>query len=209
MNKTAAVILAGGLSSRMGGGDKWLLELGTQRLVDRVIERITPQVDGVVVNANGDAGRSDLGTLPVVPDSIEGFAGPLAGVLAGMDWAADNGFQSLISVAADTPFFPEDLAEKLQTGAQMKKLPLAMAVTYGDADRDGFSRHPTFGLWDVSLRNDLRKALNEGVRKVVQWTSAKGCANVVFDVQEFDPFFNVNRPEDMARAELMIKEYGL
>jgi molybdopterin-guanine dinucleotide biosynthesis protein A len=209
MTKTVAVILAGGLSTRMGGGDKWLLDLGGQRLIDRVTARIASQVDDIVLNVNGDLDRLDIGDINTISDSIDGFAGPLAGVLAGMDWAAKHGATTLISVAADTPFFPLDLVSTLRTGVEDEQQPLGMAVTYENVDKDGFSRHPTFGLWDVALADDLRAALTDGVRKVVQWTNAKGCANVPFSIDPFDPFFNVNSPDDMARAEMMIKEFSL
>ncbi|MCP5086942.1 MAG: molybdenum cofactor guanylyltransferase MobA [Rhodobacteraceae bacterium] len=207
MDEPLGVVLAGGLSSRMGGGDKGLLELGGKSLMRRVIDRLASQVDKIALNANGEAERFAEFSLPVIADSIEGFAGPLAGVLAGMDWAADRGASHIVTVAADTPFFPPDLVEKLSVGAKQAGTPLAMAVT-PDPQR-GTSRHPTFGLWPVDLRDDLRAALNDGVRRVAQWTSAHGCAEIVFDAAPFDPFFNVNTPEDMVRAEQMLQEFAL
>ncbi len=189
---TCAVILAGGQANRMGGGDKGRLMLGEQSLIERVIERISPQVDAVVLNANGDPSRfEDLG-LPVVADSIPDYPGPLAGVLAGMDWAAEQGHDWLISVAADTPSFPLDLAERLAEG----DTPVVLAAT-PDSDR-GRLPQPTFGRWRVSLRDDLRAALNDGVRKIRQWTQAQGESLVVFGP---DDFFNINTPEDLAWAE--------
>lgn len=203
MIEPVGVILAGGLSSRMGGGDKGLLALGGVSLVGRVRVRLQRQVGTVILNANGDADRFDGLGLPVEPDSIAGFAGPLAGVLAGMDWAANAGASHIVTVAADTPFFPTDLVERLlETGSD-----LAMAVT-PDPER-GQARHPTFGLWPVAARADLRAALKDGVRKVVQWTQPRGCANVEFSATPFDPFFNVNTPEDLAKAEAMIAEFDL
>ena len=191
-----AVILAGGQANRMGGGDKGRLMLGDQSLIQRVIERITPQVDAVVLNANGDLGRfEDLG-LPVVADSIEGFPGPLAGVLAGMDWAAEQGHEWLISVAADTPSFPRDLAARLAE----HDTPVVVAAT-PDPER-GRLPQPTFGRWRVALRDDLRAALNEGVRKIRQWTQAQGETLVVFDEGDF---FNINTPDDLAWAEQHLK----
>lgn len=187
-----AVILAGGQANRMGGGDKGRLMLGDQSLIERVIERITPQVHSVVLNANGDLSRfADLG-LPVVADSIGDFPGPLAGVLAGMDWAAEQGHDWLISVAADTPCFPLDLAQRLAE----KDTPVVLAAT-PDPDR-GRLPQPTFGRWKVALRHDLRAALNDGVRKIRQWTQAQGESLVVFGP---DDFFNINTPEDLAWAE--------
>jgi molybdenum cofactor guanylyltransferase len=187
-----AVILAGGQANRMGGGDKGRLMLGDQSLIERVIERITPQVHSVVLNANGDPSRfADLG-LPVVADSVSDFPGPLAGVLAGMDWAAEQGHDWLISVAADTPCFPLDLAKRLAEG----DTPVVLAAT-PDPDR-GRLPQPTFGRWNVALRHDLRAALKDGVRKIRQWTQAQGESLVVFDQ---DDFFNINTPEDLAWAE--------
>jgi molybdopterin-guanine dinucleotide biosynthesis protein A len=191
-----AVILAGGQANRMGGGDKGRLMLGDQSLIQRVIERITPQVDAVVLNANGDLSRFDDLELPVVADSIEGFPGPLAGVLAGMDWAAEQGHEWLISVAADTPSFPRDLAARLAE----HDTPVVLAAT-PDPER-GRLPQPTFGRWRVALRHDLRAALNEGVRKIRQWTQAQGETLVVFDEGDF---FNINTPDDLAWAEQHLK----
>ena len=191
-----AVILAGGQATRMGGGDKGRLMLGDQSLIQRVIERITPQVDAVVLNANGDLSRFDDLELPVVADSIEGFPGPLAGVLAGMDWAAEQGHEWLISVAADTPSFPRDLAARLAE----HDTPVVLAAT-PDPER-GRLPQPTFGRWRVALRDDLRAALNEGVRKIRQWTQAQGETLVVFDEGDF---FNINTPDDLAWAEQHLK----
>lgn len=203
--KVVGVILAGGKSSRMGGGDKSLLDLGGKTVLSRVIARLGAQVDTIVLNANGDAARFEEYGLPVVPDSIEGFAGPLAGVLAGMDWAHEQGADYILTVAADTPFFPDHLLVGLQMAKESEHTPLVMAMT-PDPERK-FARHPTFGLWSVDLREDLRQALDDGVRKVVQWTKPHGCAEIVFDFDDGDPFFNVNTPEDMIVAQGMLKEF--
>ncbi len=201
------VILAGGLSSRMGGGDKGLLDLKGQTLLSRVIGRLRPQVGDMVLNANGDAGRFAGYGLDVIADTLPDFPGPLAGVLAGMEAAKARGHTHIVTVAADTPFFPPDLAIRLIEAAAREGLPLSMAVT-PDPER-GFARHPTFGLWPVALADDLRAALQDGMRKIVLWTSAHGLAKVEFAADPFDPFFNVNTPEDMKRAEAMIAEFGL
>ena len=191
-----AVILAGGQANRMGGGDKGRLMLGDQSLIQRVIAQITPQVQSVVLNANGDPNRFDDLGLPVVADSIADFPGPLAGVLAGMDWAAEQGHEWLISVAADTPSFPLDLVKRLAEG----DTPVVLAAT-PDPER-GRLPQPTFGRWQVALRDDLRAALNDGVRKIRQWTQAKGETLVLFDE---DDFFNINTPEDLVWAEQNLK----
>ena len=202
MKAPLGVILAGGLARRMGGGDKGLLMLGGQTLLARVIERLEPQVAGLAINANGDATRfADYG-LPVVADSIEGFAGPLAGVLAGLDWAAGQGADHIVTAAADTPFFPADLVPHLLLAAETDKKPIALAAT--PHPERGLLRQPTFGLWPVALRDDLRHALQDGVRKIVQWTDGHGAALAPIPVDGFDPFFNVNTPEDMERAEALI-----
>lgn len=207
MPDPVGIILAGGRSRRMGGGDKGLLPFGGATLLHRVITRLRPQVQTMALNANGDPARFAEYGLPVIADSIGGFAGPLAGVLAGLDWAATQGAQTVITVAADTPFYPADLAARLQAGAAAENQPLAIAMS-PDPER-GLARHPTFGLWDVALRDDLRDALNAGLRKVILWTEAKGCAQVNFPVNSYDPFFNVNTPADMVTANELLKEYEL
>lgn len=198
--KIAGVILAGGRATRMGGGDKCLLPLGDGCLLDRVIARLAPQVDTLALNANGDSARFAGFGLPVIADSVGEFAGPLAGILAGMDWAAGQGADYLVSAAADTPFFPGDLVDRLQGGLS-PSTPIAMAAT-PDPER-GIARHPTFALWPVALRDDLRAALQSGVRKVVQWAKPKGYQLVTFPVGNIDPFFNINTPVDLRRAALL------
>ncbi len=200
MKQPLGVILAGGQATRMGGGDKGLLHLGGTPLLTRVIERLEPQVADLALNANGDPARfADFG-LPVLPDSIDGFAGPLAGVLAGLDWAAAQGGETIVTAAADTPFFPCDLVPQLLLRAEGMTHPLVLAAT-PDAKR-GTARHPTFGLWPVALRDDLRAALAGGLRKVVLWTEKHGGREAVFPQEE--AFFNVNTPHDLAQAEAML-----
>jgi molybdenum cofactor guanylyltransferase len=203
MKQPLGVILAGGLARRMGGGDKGLLRLGGQTLLSRVIDRLEPQVAGLAINANGDAARFKSHRLPVVPDSIDGFVGPLAGVLAGLDWAAEQGADSIVTAAADTPFFPCDLVPQLLLAGEGMELPLVLAAT-PDAKR-GQVRHPTFGLWPVALRDDLRAALSGGLRKVVLWSDKHGGREALFPVTTFDPFFNVNTPDDLATAKTILK----
>ncbi|MFV2053859.1 molybdenum cofactor guanylyltransferase MobA [Aliiroseovarius sp. YM-037] len=204
MKQPVGVILAGGLSRRMGGGDKSLLKIGGRTLLAHVIDRFEPQVASLALNANGDTGRFDGYGLPVLPDSIDGFAGPLAGVLAGLDWAVDWGADHVVTAAADTPFFPPDLVPRLMMAVEDAGTSIALAAT-PDPER-GQVRHPTFGLWPVALRDDLRAALQDGLRKVVLWTDKHGAAEAVFPVTRIDPFFNVNTPEDLARAEALLTE---
>lgn len=191
------MILAGGQARRMGGGDKGLRAVAGQSLLGRVIDRLAPQAAPLAINANGDPARFAGFGLPVLADSVAGFPGPLAGVLAGLDWAAGLGAGAIVTAAADTPFFPTDLVARLATAAGPSGLALA-AVDEGGRVRP----QPTFGLWPVALRDDLRAALAGGLRKVVLWTGAHGAGLAVWPAAGA-PFFNVNTPEDLALAERM------
>ncbi|SFR59042.1 molybdenum cofactor guanylyltransferase [Yoonia tamlensis] len=195
MIQPLGVILAGGQASRMGGGDKALLPLGGGTILSHVIDRFAPQTAGLALNANGDAARFAPFGLPVIADSITGFAGPLSGVLAGLDWAASQGASHIVTAAADTPFFPCDLVPQLMLAAENAGTDLALAASPG-------GRQPTFGLWPTALRDDLRAALNGGLRKVVLWTDEHGAATANFP--DDMAFFNVNTPEDLAGAQAML-----
>ena len=199
MTDIPGVILAGGRATRMGGGDKCLRVVAGVRLIDHVTARLAPQVSAMALNANGDPARfAGLG-LPVLADDVEGFAGPLAGVLAGLDWAAARGAAAIVTVAGDTPFFPRDLVARLAAAAGPSGLALAASP-----DAAGqVQRHPTFGLWPVGLRGDLRAALAGGLRKIVAWTDTHRAGMAVFPADPFDPFFNINTPEDVAAAEAL------
>lgn len=191
MKQPLGVILAGGQATRMGGGDKGLLALGNSTILQHVIDRLEPQVAGLALNANGDPDRFTL-NLPIIQDSIQGFAGPLSGVLAGLDWAATKGATHIVTAAADTPFLPCDLVPQLLLHAQ-NGLCLAASPS---------GRQPTFGLWPVALRDDLRTALNDGLRKVVQWTQKHGAGTAEFP--DDAAFFNVNTPDDLITAKAML-----
>ncbi|SHH66197.1 molybdenum cofactor guanylyltransferase MobA [Marivita hallyeonensis] len=209
MTKPVGVILAGGLATRMGGGDKALRTVGGKTLLQRVIDRLAPQVAGMALNANGDPARFEAFGLPVLPDSISGFPGPLAGVLAGLDWAAEQGADRIVTVAGDTPFFPDTLVARLEDTARGMAHPLVLAATPRGEEKtksmskSGLIRHPTFGLWPVALREDLRTALQDGIKKVVIWTEKHGGREAVFPTEGGDPFFNVNTPEDLETAEAL------
>lgn len=181
----------------MGGGDKPRMRIGGQSILFRVIERLRPQCALLLLNANGDPRRfADTG-LPVVADDIPDFAGPLAGILAGLDWAARYApdIADVVSVPGDCPFLPRDLVIRLHAARSESGRPLACA-------RSGDWRHPVIGLWPVALRGDLRHALTvEGLRKIELWTARHGVALADWPAQPFDPFFNVNTPEDAAEAE--------
>jgi molybdopterin-guanine dinucleotide biosynthesis protein A len=197
----AGVVLAGGLARRMGGGDKGLVTLGGKPILSRVIERLKPQTEALIINANGELERLAAFELPVVPDSIEGRPGPLAGVLAGLDWAAAQGFSHIVTAATDTPFFPRDLVAHFKAVVERERGELAVA-------QSGTRAHPVFGLWPIVLRDDLRAALMKGVRKVDEWTGQHRLVVAQFDSYPYDPFFNVNRPEDMSEAEAILNAYG-
>jgi molybdenum cofactor guanylyltransferase len=200
---TLGLVLAGGLARRMGGGDKALLKIGEETILDRVLARIGPQCTRVILNANGDPARFARFALPVVADDIPDFAGPLAGVLAGLDWIATNEprIEWMASVPGDCPFVPRDLVARLHAARSAEGQPLACA-------RSGDWRHPVAGLWPVALRADLRRALvDEGLHKIEIWTGRHGVAIAGWADKPVDPFFNVNRPEDLAEAERMAVQH--
>ena len=191
------LVLAGGLARRMGGGDKARIRIGGKTILERVLARLAPQCGSMILNANGDPARFGDTGLPVVPDTVPGFAGPLAGILAGLDWAAANAPQvtDVVSVPGDCPFLPPDLVPRLEQARKAADLPLACA-------RSGDWRHPVIGLWPVGLRGDLRAALIEDdLRKIEAWTARHGVAIADWPAVPIDPFFNVNTPEDAAEAQ--------
>ena len=201
MTEVLGCVLAGGLARRMGGGDKGLIRLGGRLVLDHVLDRLRPQVSQIILNANGDPARFREYGLPVVPDSVEGFAGPLAGVLAGLEWARDNTQAEWVATAAtDTPFFPVDFVTRMLAAIEAAGADMACAASDG-------RHHPVFGLWPVRLAADLRHALvEEDVRKVDLWTARHKLVAVEFATQPHDPFFNVNRPEDVEEAERIAQE---
>ncbi len=196
----AGVLLAGGLSKRMGGGDKCLLKLGGRTLLEHVIERARPQVSALVLNANGDPARFTSCGLPVAADAVKGFAGPLAGVLTGLEWAARNapGCRWVASFATDAPFLPTDMVARMVDALAAECAEMACAASGGRA-------HPVFGLWPVSLADALRRALvAEEIRKVDVWTARYRLTQVDFPAEPIDPFFNANRPADLKTAERLL-----
>jgi molybdenum cofactor guanylyltransferase len=201
---TIGVLLAGGLARRMGGGDKPLREIGGRTILARVIERLAPQCSRLILNANGDPTRFADSGLPVVPDGVADHPGPLAGILAALDWAAEHApeIRYVASVAADTPFLPHDYVSRLHAARDAAGVPLACAESDGQA-------HPVNGLWDVALREDLRHALVvEDMRKIDRWTARHGVAHAAWPTVPLDPFFNANRPQDIEEAERLIAEHG-
>lgn len=191
------VILAGGLGRRMGGGDKPMRQIRERTILDHVMERLAPQCDGLVLNANGDPGRFASFGLPVIADTVEGYPGPLAGVLAALEWAAANrrDVDWVVSAAGDCPFLPRDLVERLQQQRMAEGADLAVAASGGQA-------HPVVGLWKVALRDELRRALcEEDIRKIDRWTARYKLATVAWPAEPVDPFFNANTVQDLAEAE--------
>lgn len=191
----AGVVLAGGRATRMGGGDKPLLEIGGRTILARVLERIARPHMPVVLNANEDTARFATFDLPVVADAMADYPGPLAGILAGLDWAAGNtGADLLLSVPGDCPFIPHDLAGRLIEARDKAGTPFACAASGGWT-------HPVIGLWPLAMRDDLRQALAGGERKIDRFTGRFGCAPAEWPIGTCDPFFNVNTPEELAEAE--------
>lgn len=195
-----ALILAGGLARRMGGGDKPLIEVEGRSLLDRVVERLRPQAETILLNVNGAPERYQSFALPMVPDVVDGYAGPLVGVLTGLEWMRANAPDRrwLLTVAADTPLFPDDLTARMMEAVTREGAKLACA-------RTGAQAHPVFGLWSVELLDDLRHAVvEEGARKIDAWTARHGLATVEWPTTPHDPFFNVNTPEDVIRLRLIL-----
>jgi len=196
---TLGVILAGGLARRMGGGDKTMRAIAGRPILDHVIERLAPQCASLILNANGDPARFDAWGLPVVPDDVPDFAGPLAGVLAALDWSALHhpAIEWVVSVAGDCPFLPRDLVARMQAERAMVEAELAVAAS-------GDQSHPVVGLWKVSLRDALRHALVvEECRKIDRWTARYKLVTTQWPVTPVDPFFNANTPDDVAEAEAL------
>ncbi len=203
-DKTLGMVLAGGLARRMGGGDKALLRIGGATILERVLERLAPQCRGLILNANGDPVRFAFTRLPVVADDVPDFAGPLAGVVAGLDWAAAHAPEAawVASVPGDCPFLPRDLVARLHAARDAQRQALACA-------RSGEWRHPVVGLWPVALRADLRRALvDEHLHKIEIWTGRHGVALADWPETPVDPFFNVNTPEDAATADRIATQHA-
>src|SRR5262245_9090939 len=196
-SKIPGVLLAGGLARRMGGGDKPMRQIAGRTILDRVIARLSPQCDGLIINANGDPARFASFGLPVIADSVADFPGPLAGILAALDWAAANRpeVSLVLSAAADCPFLPRDLVSRLSQALAEQNAQLAVAASDGQS-------HPVIGLWSVALREELRHALVvEDIRKIDRWTARYRLATVTWPTTPLDPFFNANTVEDIADAD--------
>ena len=199
---TLGLVLAGGQARRMGGGDKALIRIGGKTILERVLARLRPACAHIVLNANGDPKRFASYQLPVVADSVTDFAGPLAGILAGLDWAAEHAthLKWMVSVPGDCPFLPENFVARLHEVRVAQDKPLACA-------QSGDWRHPVVGLWQVALRENLRRALiDKDLHKIEVWTARHGVAIAAWPDKPVDPFFNVNTPEDAAMAEKLAQQ---
>jgi molybdopterin-guanine dinucleotide biosynthesis protein A len=202
--QVTGVLLAGGQSRRMGGGDKGLLELAGRPMLGHVICRLGAQVGAMVINANGDPQRFAAFGLPVVPDTIDGFVGPLAGVLAGMRWSAAHAPDArwIVTAAGDAPLLPGDLVAQLMAAVASRPGSIALAQSHGEL-------HPVIGLWPVALADDLEAQLRGGVRKVLHWTDRHGTVPVPFPPArvcgiDIDPFFNANTPQELDQLRAML-----
>jgi molybdenum cofactor guanylyltransferase len=198
------VIVAGGLSRRMGGGDKTLLDLGGGTMLGCIIERLRPQVGALIINANGDASRFAAFGLPVVPDEITDYAGPLAGMLAGMRWSLAHApaARHIATVSSDAPFLPADLIVRLSSAIENRSDAIALARS-----PDGLQ--PVIGLWPVALADDLQAGLAAGTRKILAWAERHAITQVDFPQVDIggrtvDPFFNANTPEDFALVRALL-----
>ncbi len=194
--RIAGVVVAGGLGRRIGGTDKALLPLAGQPLIAHVLNRLRPQVAALAVSANGNPARFAEFGVPVLPDPLPDFPGPLAGLLAGLTWAIADGYQAVAMVAVDTPFFPLDMVAQLQARIGDGKVALA--------ESDG-QLHPTCGLWRVGVQPALVAALAAGQRRVARFAEAQGLIRVAFATGTPDRFFNINTAEDLAMAETLIR----
>jgi molybdopterin-guanine dinucleotide biosynthesis protein A len=194
---TLGVVLAGGLARRMGGGDKPTRRVGGRTILERVIARMAPQCAGLILSANGDPARFAAAGLPVVADDVEGFAGPLAGILAALDWMAAHkpDTEWLVTVAGDCPFLPRDLVARLHRARIAQDRPIAVAASGGRA-------HHVIALWPVALRSELRHALvAEKLRQVSGWMARHRPAIAEWPSAPLDPFFNANTLADLDEAE--------
>lgn len=206
VQRVTGVVLAGGLSRRMGGGDKGLLTLAGKPMLAHVVERLSPQVERLVINANRDPARFAAFGCPVVADTVEGFVGPLAGVLAGMRWSQRHAPAAthIATAAGDAPLVPPDLIQRLREGLRNRSEAIALAQSDGHL-------HPVIGLWPVALADDLEAALAQGLRKVLAWTDRHGMVAVPFGMigagsRSIDPFYNANTPQDLDALRAMLED---
>ena len=205
LSKIPAVVLSGGRSRRMNQKDKALLSVNNKTLLDMSLERLQVQAKRIAINTNSDCYSYKKYGLPVLPDELQGFLGPLAGVLTAMRWAKRLGCRKVLTVAVDTPLFPTNILEKLVSKMKSGKSDIVFAAS--SSGKNGqIKLHPVFGLWKTDLQESLKIDLREGTRKVLDWSSSFKNSYVVFSKEDFDPFFNVNTPEDLSFLKRTIEE---
>lgn len=200
---TVGAILAGGLARRMGGGDKSLRPIGGRTVLERIVERVTPQVARLMLNANADPSRFEAMGLPVVADSLPDNPGPLAGVLAALDWtsAIEPGISWVLTLPGDAPFIPRDLVSRLHAARQRDDTMLACAASRNRS-------HPVIALWPVAIRDELRDAIvAQSIRKIEAFTERYRRVTVEWPVTPVDPFFNINTPKDLEEADLLVASH--
>ena len=196
--QTFGVILAGGLARRMGGGDKPLRLLDGRPMLDHVMARLAPQCATLAINANGDATRFAAYALPILPDTLPGNPGPLAGILAAMEASP---LPWIVTAPGDSPFLPQDLVQRLHAARLAAGTAMACAASGGHT-------HPPIALWPRSLAAELRAAIESGERKIDRWTARHGITTAEWPSTPHDPFFNANTPEELAQAELLLRKLG-
>ena len=197
-----AVILSGGQSRRMDGNDKAFLSIVDQNLLEMVVGRLKRQTPKVAINTNSNNPKYEWHGLPILRDHFRGFWGPLSGILTAMIWANDMGYEKVVTVAVDTPLFPENLLEKLNQKMKVSNSDIVFAASVSEYKQKAVL-HPVFGLWKTSLLEDLKKQLEKGVRKVTCWSERHMACSVCFSDEQIDPFFNINTPQDI----MLLKEY--
>jgi molybdenum cofactor guanylyltransferase len=197
-NEVTVILLAGGQSRRLGGGDKCLISLEKEIILDKILKKILPQNKSIILNANGDPDRFSKYSFPIIQDTMDGYLGPLVGILSGMEWVRKNqkNKKYIVSIATDTPFFPYNLVEKLYSTVVARPEKIICASWQG-------RKNPIFAIWPISLSDDLRKDILLGSRKIDSWTSKYGVYAINF-VSPNDPFFNINTPEDLELANEMV-----
>ncbi len=190
------VILAGGKSRRMAGKDKAFLRIGKKNLLERAIENLDKQLETLAINTNSKDNNFNYYGLPVLRDIVPGYLGPLAGLQTSMSWAEKKGYKNVLTVAVDTPFFPSNLVNKMKKEMIESQANIVLARSFSEEHKN-FIVHPVFGLWSVSLKRNLTDSLEKGTRKVLDWVYCHSTEYVTFQDEDIDPFFNINKNEDL------------
>jgi len=196
-NDISAVIMIGGQSKRMGGGIKSLITFNNKSIFDRIFERLTSQINKIIINCNDQEKSFEKYQLPILKDLKQGYLGPLAGIHSAMHWLNLNDHQTkwLITIPGDTPFIPMNIVSKFKKKmSEQTKIILA---------RSGQNTHPIIGAWHISLFSSLDEHLNKGTRKILAWAHNHPIEYINFDIKPYDPFFNINFKKDITEATLI------